>query len=58
MRIAIATDHGAFHLKEELVAHLREAGHEIIDVGAHSLSTVIRKYYINHETRYAKDNAY
>jgi ribose 5-phosphate isomerase B len=38
MRIAIATDHGAFHLKEELVAHLREAGHEIIDVGAHSLN--------------------
>ena len=38
MRIAVATDHGAFALKEELVAHLREAGHEIIDVGAHSLN--------------------
>jgi ribose 5-phosphate isomerase B len=38
MRIAIATDHGAFALKEELVAHLREAGHEIIDVGAYSLN--------------------
>jgi ribose 5-phosphate isomerase B len=38
MRIAIATDHGGFELKEGLVAHLREAGHEIIDVGAHSLN--------------------
>jgi ribose 5-phosphate isomerase B len=25
-------------LKEELVVHLREAGHEVVDVGAHSLS--------------------
>jgi ribose 5-phosphate isomerase B len=38
MRIAIAADHGAFELKEELVAHLRKAGHEIIDVGAYSLN--------------------
>src|ERR1700682_5077756 len=38
MRVGIATDHGGFGLKEELVAHLREAGHEVIDVGANSLS--------------------
>jgi ribose 5-phosphate isomerase B len=38
MRIAIATDHGGFELKEDLVAHLREAGHEIVDVGAYSLN--------------------
>ena len=37
MRVGIATDHGGFDLKEELVAHLREAGHEVVDVGAHSL---------------------
>jgi ribose 5-phosphate isomerase B len=37
MRIGIATDHGGFGLKEELVAHLREAGHEVVDVGAHKL---------------------
>jgi ribose 5-phosphate isomerase B len=37
MRVGIATDHGGFGLKEELVVHLREAGHEVIDVGAHSL---------------------
>ena len=37
MRVGIATDHGAFALKEELVAHLRTAGHEVVDFGAHSL---------------------
>ncbi len=38
MRIGIATDHGGFALKEELLAQLRAAGHEIIDFGAHSLT--------------------
>ncbi len=37
MRVGIATDHGGFGLKEELVAHLRDAGHEVIDFGAHML---------------------
>jgi ribose 5-phosphate isomerase B len=34
----IATDHGGFGLKEELAAYLREAGHEVVDVGAYSLN--------------------
>ena len=38
MRIGIATDHGGFDLKEELVAQLRAAGHEIVDFGANILS--------------------
>jgi ribose 5-phosphate isomerase B len=38
MRIGIATDHGGFSLKEELLAQLRTAGHEVIDFGAHRLS--------------------
>jgi len=37
MRIGIATDHGGFPLKEDLVARLRRAGHEVIDFGAHTL---------------------
>ena len=38
MRIGIATDHGGFGLKQDLVARLREAGHEITDFGADSLN--------------------
>jgi ribose 5-phosphate isomerase B len=37
MRIGIATDHGGFGLKEELLARIRGAGHEVVDFGAHSL---------------------
>src|SRR5229473_7979184 len=38
MRVGIATDHGGLGLKEDLVAHLRAAGHEVADFGAHSLT--------------------
>ena len=38
MRIGIATDHGGFGLKEELVARIRAAGHELVDFGAHTLA--------------------
>src|SRR5580693_4836520 len=38
MRVGVATDHGGFGLKEELVAHLREAGHGVVDFGAHALN--------------------
>ena len=37
MRVGIATDHGGFSLKEELVGQLRDAGHEVVDFGAHRL---------------------
>src|SRR5579863_3533683 len=38
MRVGIATDHGGFNLKEELVAKLRAAQHEVIDFGAYQLT--------------------
>ena len=38
MRLGIATDHGGFGLKEELVTRIRAAGHEVVDFGAHSLN--------------------
>jgi len=38
MRIGIATDHGGFVLKEQLLAHLREGGHEVVDFGADSFN--------------------
>lgn len=39
-RIAIAADHAAFELKVVLADHLRAAGHEVIDLGTHSLESV------------------
>jgi ribose 5-phosphate isomerase B len=38
MRLGIATDHGGFALKDDLVKQLRAAGHEVIDFGAHQLN--------------------
>jgi ribose 5-phosphate isomerase B len=37
MKVGIATDHGGFVLKEDLLARLREAGYEVVDFGAHEL---------------------
>ena len=38
MRVGIATDHGGFALKADLVAQLRAAGHDVVDFGADTLS--------------------
>jgi ribose 5-phosphate isomerase B len=38
MHIGIATDHGGFGLKQDLVTRLRAAGHDIVDFGADELS--------------------
>lgn len=35
MRIHIGTDHAGFELKEALVEHLKDAGHDVTDHGAH-----------------------
>ncbi len=37
-RVGIATDHGGFGLKEQLVAQLRAAGCEVVDFGAYDLN--------------------
>ena len=36
MRIHIAADHAGFELKAHLVEHLRTAGHQVTDHGAHA----------------------
>ena len=38
MRIAIASDHGGLPLKEELVPFIRSLGHEVDDLGVHTLA--------------------
>jgi ribose 5-phosphate isomerase B len=39
MRLGIATDHGGFWLKEDLLARLAAAGHEVVDFGADRLDS-------------------
>jgi ribose 5-phosphate isomerase B len=39
MRVGIATDHGGFALKEDLVSRLRGAGYDVVDFGAHALAS-------------------
>lgn len=40
MRIALASDHAGFALKNELAAWLREAGHEVADLGPEGTESV------------------
>ncbi|WP_211330326.1 ribose-5-phosphate isomerase [Prauserella muralis] len=35
MRVYLGSDHAGFELKNHLVAHLREQGHEVTDIGPH-----------------------
>jgi ribose 5-phosphate isomerase B len=40
MQIAIASDHAALEMKAALVAHLRDGGHEVSDLGPHDGASV------------------
>ena len=40
MKIAAASDHGGFALKEEVKKHLMERGIEVLDLGTHSEESV------------------
>jgi len=40
MKIAIGADHGGYELKERLKTVITELGHEVIDVGCHSIASV------------------
>lgn len=35
MKIVVGSDHAGFPMKAELLAFLRELGHEVLDVGSH-----------------------
>jgi RpiB/LacA/LacB family sugar-phosphate isomerase len=37
MRIAIGADHAGFEMKQNISALLRELGHDVLDLGAHTL---------------------
>jgi RpiB/LacA/LacB family sugar-phosphate isomerase len=36
VRIVVGSDHAGFLLKQEVAGSLRQSGHEVLDVGAHS----------------------
>ena len=36
MRVAVGTDHAGFSLRESVISSIQAAGHEVIDLGAHS----------------------
>ncbi|HBH71651.1 MAG: Ribose-5-phosphate isomerase B [Parcubacteria group bacterium GW2011_GWC1_42_11] len=40
MKIFIGTDHAGFELKETLVSFLRELGHDVEDLGAHTFEAL------------------
>ena len=40
MKIAIGSDHAGFRYKQEIIAHLRAAGHEVADFGTDSTESV------------------
>ena len=40
MKISIASDHAGFSLKQEVASHLREKGHDVLDLGTHSTDPV------------------
>ena len=40
MKIAIATDHAGFPMKESVLEAVRAAGHEVLDLGTHSTDAV------------------
>ena len=45
MKIAVASDHAGYRLKETVAGHLRSAGHEVLDLGTDSEIPVDYPYY-------------
>lgn len=39
MKIAVGSDHGGFEYKNAIAKHLKELGHDVIDVGTYSLDS-------------------
>jgi RpiB/LacA/LacB family sugar-phosphate isomerase len=40
VKVAVASDHAGFALKQEIAEHVRGLGHEVVDLGTHSTDPV------------------
>ncbi len=58
LRIAVGADHGAFEMKNAIVAHLRAAGHEVEDFGTHGPESVDYADYANLVSRNVADGTF
>lgn len=58
LRIAIGADHGAFEMKNAIVAHLREAGYELEDFGTNTPDSVDYPDFANAVARNVADNTF
>lgn len=57
MKIAIGADHGGFSLKEKVVKHLQEEGHEVVDKGTYSEDSVDFPDYSKQVTKAIQDES-
>jgi ribose 5-phosphate isomerase B len=58
MKIAIGSDHAGFNYKQQIIQHLKEKGHEVVDLGTHSAeSTDYPLWIIPTAEAVAKGNA-
>ncbi len=57
-RIAVGADHGAFEMKNAIVAHLRAAGHEVEDFGTNGKESVDYPDFANLVARNVADSTF
>lgn len=57
-RIAVGADHGAFEMKNAIVAHLRAAGHEVEDFGTNGRESVDYPDFANLVARHVADSMF
>jgi glycine hydroxymethyltransferase len=58
LRIAVGADHGAFEMKNAIVAHLRAAGHEVEDFGTNTPDSVDYPDFANAVARNVADGTF
>ena len=53
MKIAIASDHGGYDYKQELIPYIESLGHQVLDLGCHGPASVdLSLIHISEPTRH------